>query len=521
MLAGAMIISIMPISFPAFGAGPKGTVYTIVVPKQINLLYDPTYHCWVPDSVGTVRCIIVHQHGCTREGDGPQMMGDVQWLTLAKKWHAVFIAPSLITGAPGSGSTTCNNWDDMNNGSGNTYLAALDSLALRSNHPEIKTVPWALWGHSGGSMWATAMVGKYPTRIAVVVAQACGTDVSQVDAALKVPVLHHNGKSDLCYNDAYFANGRKRGALWAHAINPNVAWVYNPNNQPPTMEGHAPHDLRMIAIPWMDIALTSRLPDKAGDSVLKAMDTSSAWLGDTATKTIASAAAFAGNKLAACWFPNQSFAKLWAEYMAKGTITDSTPVPPAPYDLTGTYSGKLITLKWDADADLETGIKTFIIYRNGSSYRTLQYPNAPQTYFTLEKGFQRWNDGDQADPSPAPNMTFTDSTVSDTGTYSYQVSTVNWAGMTGAMSAALVLKRGQITAVLTTRSTGPFSHRTQFLCRNAGTGKLQLTPGVVDIYDLHGRLLRTVDVQCRSTMDIRQLLGAKTENVLVVKSRTR
>jgi hypothetical protein len=101
---------------PASAAGPKGLVFQFTVPKQGSMYADPTYYCWLPESTATVRCVIVHQHWCTREGDAHMMPTDVQWLTLAKKWHAVFIAPSLVTGAPGTGSTNCANWNNPGNG---------------------------------------------------------------------------------------------------------------------------------------------------------------------------------------------------------------------------------------------------------------------------------------------------------------------------------------------------------------------------------------------------------------------
>lgn len=520
MLWCAALVSGIVVS--AFGAGPKGTVYQFTVPKQGSMVANPTYYCWIPESVTTLRCVIVHQHGCTREGDASQMMGDLQWLTFAKKWHAAFIAPSLTTGSD------CNNWDQIANGSGNTYLAALDTLAKKSGHAEISTIPWALWGHSGGSMWSTAMLGKYPQRIAVVIAQACGVDVSNVPAALKVPVLHHNGRKDMCYNDSYFGNGRAKGALWAHAINPHPLWV-NGSCAPPnplcwdtTVYGHAPWNLRMIAIPWMDIALTARMPDKAGDSVLKDMDTSNAWLGDTGTRAIASAATFTGNKLKACWFPNEAFARMWAEYMANGILKDSTPVPPAPHNLTGTYANRQITLKWDADADMEMGIKTFIIYRNGSTLQTMQWPNAPATLFTTVKGFQRWEDGDQPDPSTAPAMTYTDANLSDTGTYLYQVSTVNWADMSGPKSDALALKSGQITEVRAFQNRLATTGTPVSLYCNLGNARRNLRPGVVDIYDIRGCLLKSVALKDGGTVDMRSLLGPSAAGkVVVVKSRTR
>ncbi len=518
--AGAFFLAGAWTCLPVLGAGPKGTVYQFTVPKQLNMLQNPIYYCWLPDSVGTVRCIIVHQHGCTREGDAPAMMGDVQWLSFAKKWHAAFIAPHLYTDVPGS-NAHCNNWDDINNGSGNTFLAALDSLAARCAHPEIKTVPWALWGHSGGSMWILAMIGKFPQRVAVGVAQACGVDVSNVPAALAVPVLHHNGVEDLCYNDVYFGNARAKGALWAHAIDPHVTWVSEPNAQPPSMMGHAPHDLRMIAIPWMDIVLSSRLPNIPGDSILKPMDTSNAWLGDTTTRAISSEANYVGDKLKACWFPNQRFAELWKEYMTNGTISDSTPIPPAPYNLAGVYSNRQIKLTWDADADIESGIKTFTIYRNGIILDTMQWPNAPTTLFTLEKGFQRWEDGDQPDPSPAPAMTFTDNTVTDTGTYTYQVCTVNWCHVGGVKSGTLKLSHGSVTSVSAHSSVpAPRSVWSTMLTTGVGRGEVLLPAGSFDIYDIRGRLQGRVTMTSTGILDIKHFLDDKTGSVFIVKSRS-
>ena len=439
LLAGALSSIVVPLAFPAMGAGPKGTVYQFTLPKQLNMYADPTYYCWVPDSVGTVRCIINHLHGCTREGDAVQMMGDMQWESLAKKWHAVFMAPKFISGPTGaSNPETCKNYYLIENGSEISFLAALDTLARRTGHPEISTVPWVLWGHSAGAYWSTSMIGKHPDRVAAGIIEACGFDISQSSAALRVPVLHHNGVLDMCYNDTIFQHARNIGALWAHAINPFVNWVYNPSNQPSNMMGHAPWNLRMIAIDWIDVCLGLRLPAQAGASELRDMDTSNAWLGDTATRNIFPASAFTGSRLRTCWFPNQYLAEKWKEYMATGIIKDSIP-PPAPDNLTGTYANKRIALKWDSDADLETGIKTFVMYRNGSALMTLQYPNAPQTLFTNEKGFQRWEDGDQPDPVTPPAMACTDSTVGDTGTYVYQVACVNWLNGVGPKSDPLTL----------------------------------------------------------------------------------
>jgi hypothetical protein len=508
----ALTMVVASVLFPAFGAGPKGTKYQITVPKQGALITNPVYYCWLPESVTTYRCIMVHLHGCTMEGTGSQMTSDVQWTTFAKKWNAVFVSPSLATGSD------CTNWTKPENGSGNTFLAVLDSLARRTGHPEITVVPWALWGHSGGSDWVSWTTAQKPERVAVGVCQSSGKDISGYPAVWKVPVLHHNSKVDLIYNnDSLFLKSRAKGALWAHAVNPFPQFITGPGD--PASQGHGAHDMRMIAIPWMDYALASRLPDQAGSAQLKAMDTSNAWLGDTLTYAITSAATFTGNPLKACWFPNQTMAKRWKEYMLTGTQKDSTPAP-APYNLTGTYANRQITLNWDADADLETGIKTFIIYRNGSVLQTIQYPNAPATPFSAAKGFQRWDYGDQPNPTTPPNMTFTDATVSDTGTYLYQVSTVNWSDVAGVKSAPIALNRGLVTGTKTLSQLKPATpHTSIFLCSALGKRVLDLSAGIVDVYDVRGRLIKTLEIRREAQTSMDGLLGASPEKVFLVRNR--
>jgi hypothetical protein len=503
-MGGSVAVVILFTFSPSLGAGPKGTVYNFVVPKQGGMIGDARYYCWIPASVSTLRCVLVHQHGCTTEGSAPPMVNDVQWLSLAKKWNSVFVSPMLVTGP--NGTPDCNNWFNINNGSGNCFIAMLDTLARRSGHAEIKTIPWALWGHSGGAMWSVAMTGKYPERIAATVAQACGTDISNVPAALKVPVLHCNGKQDICHNDTYFANGRSKGAFWAHAINPNTT---------SDGEGHMVHDVRLISIRWFDYCLALRLPDVSGESQLKAMDTSNAWLGDKTALTVASAATYTGNKLAACWFPNRTMAEKWLEYVKTGTIKDST-AGPAPYNLTGTLASTRFTIKWDCDADLEGGIKTFKIYRNDALYRTLKY-TVTSTYSSIP-GFQRWNECDQPNPSPAPEMTFTDSTVTSTGTYTYQLSLINWFDFEGAKSDPITLKGGQVTMVAVTALADGALHRSTLTRWNVSSGKIDLSSGIVNIFDIRGCLLKTVTLKNSCLIDIRALLGGSVGKVVIVKN---
>ena len=110
--------------------------------------------------------------------------------------------------------------------------------------------------------------------------------------------------------------------------------------------------------------------------------------------------------------------------------------PPAPTDLNGVFANNKITLTWNADADLESGIKTFIIYRNGTLETVIRYAN--RSLYRLRRwATSAWNDGDQPTPSPAPQMVFADPDVKDAGTYVYEVATVNWSDVVGPRTPLL------------------------------------------------------------------------------------
>src|SRR5678816_4648321 len=57
-------------------------------------------------------------------------------------------------------------WCDPRNGSDAAFQKGLADLAVKSGHPELARVPWALWGHSGGGLWAGGMVMLHPERVA-------------------------------------------------------------------------------------------------------------------------------------------------------------------------------------------------------------------------------------------------------------------------------------------------------------------------------------------------------------------
>jgi pimeloyl-ACP methyl ester carboxylesterase len=97
----------------------------------------------------------------------------------------------------------CQKWCDPRNGSDAVFQRALMDLGKVSGHPEMATVPWAIWGHSGGGHWAGGMVLLHPDRVAaawlrsgvppLTAAEGKPKPYEIPDAACKVPMMCNLG----------------------------------------------------------------------------------------------------------------------------------------------------------------------------------------------------------------------------------------------------------------------------------------------------------------------------------------
>lgn len=341
-------------------------------PSQVpgELIYGVTYTLWIPPEVTRLRGIIVHQHGCGRGAcqGGATAAYDLHWQALARKWDCALLGPSFEQ----EDGQDCRKWCDPRHGSGARFLEALDQLATTTGHPELTSIPWCLWGHSGGGFWASLMQTAHPERIVAVwcrsgsafPAWSKGEIEKPVipDAAYRIPlVLNPGGKErgDARFNTAWtgsqdmFLAYRKAGALACFAPDPRTS--------------HECGDARYLAIPFFDACLALRLPDPAAAThALRDIPAESGWLApsdDPASGTTFSQ--FPGDRAAANWLPNESLARAWAEYVATGAVSDQTP-PPAPHSV---RLGEIIDgrrlITWDCQADLESGLRQFLIFRDG------------------------------------------------------------------------------------------------------------------------------------------------------------
>ncbi len=400
--------------------------------KPGGLIFPVNYTIWIPPGVKTLRGVVVHQHGC---GEGSCKSGltgafDLHWQALAKKHGCALLSPSYEQPQ----DADCQMWCDPRNGSSAAFQRALADLGVKSGHPELSKVPWALWGHSGGGHWAGGMVLLHPERVAAAWLRS-GVPLLEAnpqrssikahslpEAALGVPIMCNPGTKEgftvkegrfagvWPANEAFFREVRGRGGLIGLAIDP--------------LTSHECGNQRYMAIAWLDACLKTRLPSKPGDS-LRAMPTRPVWLAampspDQPVPQATAAADFKGDVMTSVWLPDQSTARTWSHYIRDTAIPDSTP-PPKPAGLK-VQGGEL---SWDAEADLESGLAHFIILRDGVEIATV--PSQAKNPFgrPIFQGLQ-YSD---TPAMPLVPMRYTDPSPEPGRRHTYRVIAVNTAGL--------------------------------------------------------------------------------------------
>jgi hypothetical protein len=354
----------------------------------------------------------------------------LHWQALARKHGCALLAPAYEQPE----KADCQMWCDPRNGSDAAFQKGLKELGAKSGHPELATVPWALWGHSGGGHWAGGMVLLHPERVAAAWLRS-GVPLLEADAgragikahvlpeaALAVPMMCNLGtKEGFSVKEGRFAGGwpgnqkfftavRGKGGLVGVSVDPLTA--------------HECGNQRYLAIPWLDACLTARLPAEAGGA-LQAMPAAAAMLAPLPEPGVAPVAPVLAKdyirpKEQAIWLPGEAIAAAWLQYMHDTAVVDVTP-PPAPTHLQ--VKGQELT--WEADADLESGLRHFIIERDGREIAMV--PEEPKNPFgrPLFQGLQ-YSD---TPPQPLAKMQFTDAQAEAGKEHHYRVIAVNTAGL--------------------------------------------------------------------------------------------
>lgn len=432
----AFVLIVLPAA--VFAQQPPYDVFPPAEPPYFRVRYEAStrpgeltfpvnYTIWIPAGVKELRGVIVHQHGC---GEGSCKSGltgayDLHWQALAKKHDCALLSPTYEQ----SEKADCQLWCDPRNGSANAFRKCLSDFAVKTGHPELPEVRWALWGHSGGGHWAGGMTLLYPHRVAAAWLRS-GVPLLKLDpeqpkikphafpeGALRVPMMCNLGTKEGVTvkdnqfarvwpaNEAFFIEVRGQGGLIGVSVDP--------------LSSHDCGNQRYLAIPWLDACLTARLPKSCIDP-LEEMPTGTAWLANPSGFEALPAATFAGDPLKAAWLPNEAIARAWMQYVKDTAVTDTT-APPAPADL----RVKGDELSWQAEADLESGLARFIIERDGEFLANL--PEQGKNPFGRPI-FQNLQYSDTP-TQPLVPFQFTDSRAEPDKKHTYRVIAVNTAGL--------------------------------------------------------------------------------------------
>lgn len=426
--------------FPGYSQSPSsqtsGKYYIVEYApsgKSGELQIPVTYTLWVPARVKTIRAVIVHQHGAgiLASEQGAAAATDLHWQTLAKKWDCALLGSSYHVSNDATDKTPGGSelWFDPRQGSDKVFQNTLAKFAKQINHPEIAKAPWVFWGHSGGGIWSDVMSCLHPERVVAIWLRS-GSATSFLNRpnfpqpviskeVYQIPIMGNAGikeKGRGAYDGTLtkFHEYRAKGAPIGFAPDPRT--------------GHECGDARYLAIPYLDACMALRLPDKnSSDQTLKPINTNDAWFGSLTDSIAFPAKEYSGDLVNAVWLPNQKVARYWEEYIKTGEVSDDTP-PPSPTNVLISDQGELGTkITWDAEADFESGIRCFIILRNGKELAQVQKTPYGEYGRPL---FQSMSYGDTPRPDmPKSKMIYMDNSSINGLNQKYAVLSVNGVGL--------------------------------------------------------------------------------------------
>jgi len=406
-------------------------------PRPEDAFEKAHYRMWIPESTPELRGIVFRQHGC---GPGARELGlehanDIQWQALAQK-HGFALMSSQLW-AP---DEDCSTWTMPEDGSANAYLNAIQILANASGHPELETVPWCLWGHSGGAIWTVNMAYLYPERIVAAFPRSGGlTPLGRTyersqpqtpdsnQSTLQVPILYCYGEREYVEGNRFyqliagvhqvFDYGRKNHAPWAVAVHPDSE--------------HENSQSRQLALRFFDKMIDLRLPDPVDTQedipTLRTLPNEKHWVGVNRNAAIMDERDVQIPAQETSYLVDASFARAWQAFNQNGDIPDTTP-PVAPHNVRVEIDHSKAKLQWAGFADVESGIQSFRIYRQGKLIGEIKGEHNDR--WNPNDSYHAWNYSDQ--PllgKQLPARTFTDTSPGNAQAEDYSITTVNKNGL--------------------------------------------------------------------------------------------
>jgi dienelactone hydrolase len=185
----------------------------------------------------------------------------------------------------------------------------LSKFASRSNHPELATAPFLMWGMSAGGQFNYEFVAWKPERVIAFVVNKGGIYYSALlpKASREVPGILFVGGKDLAFRTntiaGLFAVNRRAGALWAYAEEPSAAHIVGKS--------------RDVATIFFEDMLAARL---GAGPALQLISEKSGFIGDLQAKTYQPV----GDRPPAvptAWLPTEAVARAWQAMMTEQPVS--------------------------------------------------------------------------------------------------------------------------------------------------------------------------------------------------------
>jgi hypothetical protein len=287
---------------PHIGKGLMGTILEEKAAPGNN--YDKAeFSLWYPNDAGYLRAVVVLVPGSN--DDGRSMVEDSVWQVFATR-HSLALMGCRFTDKTHDQSFI-EHYADASHGSGQALLDVLVAFGGRSQHPELASAPFLLWGWSAGGEFNYEFVAWKPERVVAFIVNKGGIYYTALapQSARNVPGILFIGGKDIESRTntivGLFAVNRRAGALWALAEEPGVA--------------HGIGRSRGMAAIFFEDVLTLRLGGPSSNpndpSALRSVLEKTGFVGDLKAKTFQAVSDAVAPNYSKAWLPTMRVARAW------------------------------------------------------------------------------------------------------------------------------------------------------------------------------------------------------------------
>ena len=294
-----------------------GQTYDLELKGRLSDGYDKAvFKLWVPDEVKQLHAIVLL-------ATPAPLLNESRWQDLADRTESALLYYSTFTSAE-SRRENIERGRNRAEDHGGQIDDAIEQLALKSGHPELKQAPVALWSYVNFFGPVMTYLDDHADRVIACFAShpvRPGPSMPKLQVlSRKVPccfVVPGDGVPTWGTEVAdYVEDWRKRGAPWCFTTDRN--------------EHPLARQVEPFAIAYLESCLKLRVPSAAGIAgrlQLREVDQTRGWLTERETRKAFPAAGYTKSKDRAGWLPDQANAELW-ELVEAGKLEVTRDPPP-------------------------------------------------------------------------------------------------------------------------------------------------------------------------------------------------